>query len=406
MNSVCIIGGGASGLAAAITAAKNKAEVTVFEKKDRVGKKILSTGNGKCNFSNLNMSADCYYTEDKEFLDNILNKVSVNEVISFFKENGLLIKEKNGYLYPYSEQASSVLDVLRFSCEELGVHTFTDSTVTNVKPLNKGFEVTVNDSKKYTFDKVIFSSGGMAGLGKNEKVNGYSLLKNLGYRMNKLYPSLTQIKSESLNFKGLSGVRSECILEAFEDDEAVMKQRGEILFTDYGISGIVSFQVSHFVARALDEKKNVKLVLNLLPDFSEADLKQFLEFKLLLHPGLTVEEFLTGFFNKKINFEIMKKSGLKGNEPINAYSREDLFKALSFAKNVIIVPTGVNGFENAQVTGGGILLEQFSPNMESLMHKGLYVTGELLDVDGICGGYNLQWAFSTGIIAGENAAVS
>ena len=404
MKKIGIIGGGASGLIAALYAKKNGAEVTVFERKDRVGKKILVTGNGRCNFSNAFMGPEYYYTDDTEFVRRVLSAFSNNDLCMFFTGLGLLIKDKNGYFYPACEQASAVLDVIRNAIDETDIVVKTDCLVTEVKDSKEGFVVKTEDGTKYSFDSVIISAGGKAGLPPKEQANGYDLLKGLGHNVTKLYPSLTQIKCEGANFKALSGVRDDVELYLFCDEELIMQQAGEVLFTDYGLSGIVSFQVSHCVAKCLDEKKNVNIVLNLLPGFSENDLKNFVMSKLLLHENQTVEEFFTGFLNKKLNVEIIKLCGLKPSAKVSDYDKEAIVKAVLYMQEFAVKAVGVNGFDKAQVTGGGVVLNELSDTMESKLHKGLYITGELVDVDGICGGYNLQWAFSTGAVAGKNAS--
>lgn len=406
MNRVAIVGAGASGMIAAIIAARNGALVTLFEKKDRVGKKILVTGNGRCNFSNLELSSDFYYTEDDGFITKVFEKFDNHELITFFTGLGLLIREKNGYLYPACEQASAVLDVLRVGLKDKNIKVVTDCEVTKVSKTGNQFEVTLSDSGKEVFDKVIISTGGKSGLSKNESVNGYDLCKSLGLPVTKLYPALTQLKCEGMNFKAISGVRSECKLFLFANDELKMTQMGEVLFTDYGMSGIVSFQVSHYAAEFLDKKDDVKVVLDLLPGFDSENLEQFIVPKYLLYSDLTCEEFLTGILSKKLNVEFIKKAGMKPSDPVSNYSKEQIVKAVLGMKELVIKVTGTNGFDQSQVTGGGVKISAVSEYLESVDNKGLYVTGELLDVDGICGGYNLQWAFSTGAIAGEHAALN
>ena len=405
MKKVGIIGGGASGLIAALYAKKNGADVTVFERKDRVGKKILVTGNGRCNFTNAYMKPECYYTDDVSFVERVLENYSSKDLCMFFTSLGLLIKDKNGYFYPACEQASAVLDVIRSAIDETDINIRTDCLVTEVKAADSGFTVKTEGGETFSFDSVIMSCGGKAGLPAKENANGYDILKTLGHTVTKLYPALTQIKCEGTNFKALSGVRDECELYLFKDEELIMKQAGEVLFTDYGLSGIVSFQVSHCVAQCLDEKKNVTIVLNLLPGFEREDLKNFVMSKLLLHENQTVESFFTGFLNKKLNIEIIKMCGLKPSALVRDCDKEAIIDAVLYMQEFTVKAVGVNGFDKSQVTGGGVLISELSDNLESVLHKGLYITGELVDVDGICGGYNLQWAFSTGAIAGKNASL-
>ena len=405
MKKVGIIGGGARGLTAALYAHKNGASVTVFERKDRVGKKILVTGNGRCNFTNEYMKAECYYTDDKDFVERILSLYSKDDLCLFFTGLGLLIKEKNGYYYPACEQASAVLDVIRSALDETDVEIITDSLVTEVNKSKSGFSVKTESGETYSFDSIILATGGKAGIGTKEQANGYDLLKSLGHKVSKLYPALTQIKCEGLNFKGLAGVRSDCELYLFSDENLIMKQTGEVLFTENGLSGIVSFQLSHCVAELLDNKKDARILMNLLPGFDEENLKNFVISKILLHENIAIENFFTGFLNKKLNVEIIKRNGLKPSGKVSDYDRDKIINAVLSMQEVLVKAVGVNGFDKAQVTGGGVPTAELSDTLESKICEGLYITGELMDVDGICGGYNLQWAFSTGAIAGKNAAI-
>lgn len=404
MKTIGIVGGGASGMIAAITAARNGAKVTLFEKKDRVGKKLLVTGNGRCNFTNLSMDCSKYYTDNDEFLTSILNEFNEEDLIRFFTGLGLLIKEKNGYIYPACEQAATVLDLLRFELSSLGVDVLTDSNVINVKTANKGFEVETEDKLKYNFDRVILSTGGLAGLGPKEKMNGYDICKNLKMKVTKLYPALTKIVCDGANFKALAGVRSECNLFFFIDDELISEHFGEVLFTDKGISGIVTFQVSRLVGKALEDGSKVDVVLDLLPDFEAENIERMLIPKLLLHDDLTVEEFFTGLLHKKLNLEFIKRFNLKPSALVSEYEQSQVIEAVRAMKEMILPVRGTDTFENAQVTAGGVVTDELNTTMEAKNIPGLYVTGELVNVDGICGGYNLQWAFSTGHIAGDNAS--
>lgn len=405
MKTVGIIGAGPSGIMAALSAHDNGAEVTLFEKKDKIGKKILATGNGRCNFTNLNMSSDNYYCDNPEIVSNVLKRFGNNDLIRFFTGLGMLIKDKNGYIYPASEQASTVLDVLRATLREKNINIVTESEISEIKKTSNGYSLKANN-KEYKFDSVIVATGGKAGLSPKETANGYDLVKPLGHKSSRLYPALTQIFCNGLNFKAVSGVRNDCILYCFSDDELLMTMNGELLFTDKGISGIVSFQISHCVAEAVAKKEKVVCIIDLLPGFSEEDIKAFVTSKYLLHPDITIEEFFCGILNKKLNNEFIKNNGFKNNSIVSSYPVDALVETVLSMKELIVECTGVNDFEHAQVTGGGINPEELSCDFESLNNKGLYIVGELLNVDGICGGYNLQWAFSTGYIAGKAAAVN
>lgn len=404
MKTIGIIGGGVSGLIAAITAAKQGALVTVFEKKDRIGKKILVTGNGRCNFTNMSMSEKHYYCEDSDFVKRALEEFGNKDLISFFNGLGLLSKEKNGYVYPACEQASSVLDVLRYELKSLSVNILTDTEVKNIKPSKNGFNLTDSNNKSFHFDRVIVACGGNSGLSKNETSNGYDLCKRLGHKVNRLYPALTQIMCNGLNFKSLAGVREDCNLYVFSDEELLMNQSGEVLFADYGLSGIVTFQVSHLVAKLLGEKKDVRIMLDLLPNVSPEDLELFISSKYLLHPDLTLEELFTGLLNKKLNIEIIKLFNKKPSDFASSMTKEEIVSIALRMKEIVVVPCETGGFDKSQVTAGGIPTCEITDEFESRIVPGLFISGEMLDVDGICGGYNIQWAATGGYIAGLNSS--
>ena len=406
MNSVGVIGAGASGMIAALEAAGNGAKVTILERKDKVGKKILATGNGRCNFTNSYLNADCYYTDNTDFINDVFRRFDNSDLVRYFCSLGLITKDKNGYYYPQCEQASSVVDVFYSALKEKQVEIVTGCEVVSVKKEGNLFIVESNDKQKYTFDVLIFSCGGKSGLPKNEIANGYDMLKSLGHSVSKLFPCLTQIRCMGINFKAVSGVRSDCELKIISDNKELMSQCGEVLFTDYGISGIVSFQISHLVNELLNKHKKAYVILDLLPGMSEEELKNFTVSKLLLHPELSLDDFFTGFVNKKAAYALLKSEGLNVNNPISSFSKDDLVKMSLLFKRIELECTGTNDFENSQVTGGGIGLNEITSDFESKIEKGLYITGELLDVDGICGGYNLQWAFSSGYIAGNAASKS
>ena len=401
MKKILVIGGGASGITAALEAKDENNYVAIYEKKDRIGKKLLSTGNGRCNFTNANMGKDFYYCDNPDFVEDILNEFGHRDLVLYFYSLGLLSKERNGYFYPVSDQASSVLDCLRFNLKEKEIDVHTDTEVTEIVPFSSGYKVFAGQKSTY-FDKVIVSCGGMAGLSK-ETCNGYKLLKNLGHSQTKLYPSLTRLYCEGLNFKALAGVKSECRLSLLHDASLEMEADGEVLFADYGISGIVTFQISHRASVLLDKGGKVNCRLDLLPGISSDEFAIFLTEKYLLHGEDSLEEFMAGIHNKKLCTEIVKSVGLSLNAAIKDLEKSDLIKCFLKLKALEVKVVKIGDFSNAQVTGGGIQTSEVTKNLESKLCPGLFITGELLDVDGLCGGYNLQWAFSTGILAGRAA---
>lgn len=401
MIKTAIIGGGASGLCAAIKAARNGAIVTIFEKNERVGQKLLKTGSGRCNFTNAVMNKDCYYCDNDSFVENTLNKFSNEDCVLFFAGLGVMTKDKNGYIYPSSECASTVLDALRLECNRLDITIHTNSLVSKIEKKNNFLIYTANCDKPFVFDRVILASGGKAGLSPKETVNGYELAAAFGHTVTPLYPALTRLKCEGLKFASLKGIRTDADLYLFSNEDLVLKSNGELLFTDSGISGIVTFQLSSFCSKLLAQNKNVMIVADLIPGYSEVSLRSFLLQKLVCHPDDTLEEFCVGLFHKMLNLECLRLSGLKPGMRLREANKEDLINAVLKMKEFPIKVLSTDCFENSQVTSGGVVLDELTPNFESKLVPGLFITGELLDVDGLCGGYNLQWAFSSGAIAGE-----
>lgn len=403
---IAVIGAGASGMMAAITAARSGARVTVFEKNDRVGKKILSTGNGKCNLSNIKFSTDYYYCSDKDKLHEAFQIFGVWDTIPFFEDCGLMIKNKDGYLYPYCEQASAVLDTLRMEMIREGIKVLTETEIVNAVYRNEKerFKLKDKQGKNYSFDKLIVTCGSQASLKKGEGFSGYSLAESFGHNVVTVVPGLVQLKSDDDFCKALAGVRSIGKVKLFFDDECVGTETGEIQFTEYGVSGIPIFQMSRLVAYGLKKRKNIKIHIDFFPEIEENAYSYLNRVRYDSHKDRTVEEFLTGTLNKKINMVLIKKNGLKPGMRTADISYKELQEILKQFRAFPIHISAVNAMENAQVCAGGVDLCEMNEQMESKLVPGLYFAGELVDVDGKCGGYNLQWAWTSGYIAGRSAA--
>lgn len=398
-KSIGIIGGGASGLVAAIIAAREGARVTILEGTDRVGKKILSTGNGKCNLGNLDLDTTKYYCKDQSFLEAVMEGCSIQEVIRFFQSIGLLIRNKEGYLYPNSEQASAVLDVLRYEVQSLNIEVITEAKVSRILEKKTGFEVTTAaKDKPFYFDRLILCAGGKCAPKTGSDGSGYALAKGLGHHINSVVPALVQVRCKESYFKALAGVRAKGRVKTLG-----LEEEGEIQFTDYGISGIPVFQLSREIAYALLHNKEVEVELDLLQEVSTEDLQIMFESRLLLLQERTVEQFFTGILNKKIMQVLLRTCALKEENPVSDYSKEMLWSVLQLAKHFVVTATGTNSFEQAQVCAGGVDISEVTTHMESKLAKHLYFAGEVLDVDGKCGGYNLYFAWATGMIAATYA---
>lgn len=382
---VAVVGGGASGIMAAIFAARSGRNVCILEKNPRIGKKILATGNGRCNFTNINAKAENY---NSEFVGSAFECFSPKDAISFFEELGLLSKEEaEGRVYPLSGQATAVLDVLRLELERLSVKVITEFDVQNIEKSKDGF-VIFSKKEKVQAEKVIVATGGMASPKSGSDGKGYELLKAFGHHTTKLVPSLVQLKTE----KSVGGVR------AYGKVTTVLGRYdiGEIQFNNYGISGIPVFGLAKHV------KKGEPVFLDLLPDYTEDEVVSILKKR----PNQTMETYLIGILNKALAHFFLKECGISPlSRTSDTLKNDEIIKIAKKIKNWRFDVTGTMPWDNAQVTSGGIELSEIDPcTMESKLVKNLYITGEVADIDGPCGGYNLQWAWASGKLAGSEAS--
>lgn len=403
-----IIGGGASGMVAAITAVREGAEVTLLEKNDRIGKKILVTGNGKCNLSNLDFSIEAYHSSNEKRVAHIFEEFNVNDTIRFFQAIGLFIKEKNGYLYPISEQAASVLDVLRYELHYNGVNVVTSSAVTDIKKKEKHgvqvFNVQCCDTHTYEFDSIIIACGSKASPKNGSDGMGYTFAKQFGHTLIRPVPALVQLKCKEEFLKSVAGVRCDAAMTLVIDGNEVITERGELQLTEYGVSGIPIFQLSRFAAYGIAEKKHVQLMIDFMPDISADDFVEMVTFRYVMHNDRTLEEFVTGILNKKLGMLFIKIAGFKPTVSVASIPLEQMIEIFVYMKELWLSVTDTNSFMNAQICAGGINMNEVTDTLESMLVPGLYFAGELLDVDGRCGGYNLQWAWSSGYVAGYHSA--
>lgn len=392
---VAIVGGGASGLCCAIEAAVG-AEVTLYEAKDRVGKKILATGNGRCNMLNSFASANDY--SSPSFVRGVLEQYGAGEVRLFFEELGLYTREdEEGRVYPLSNQATSVLDVLRLECDRLGVKTLCSVEITSIRKQGKGF--ILSDGKAY--DKVVLCCGSKATV---RSCSGYDLLKATGHTVTKLMPALTKLTVRDNTYtKQLKGIRHKAVLTLSFDGKKFCEESGELLFTDYGLSGIAVMQLSSHIARYMRKGgKSSEVSCDFVPDMSFTELSEKIKRIALRNKSLKNENLLTGFMPKKLGEAVVKSVGVSVTQEAGQLADKDIKNIASAAKKFTFETGGLRPFEDAQVVSGGADLREFDPRtLESLKCRNLYVCGELLDVDGPCGGYNLLWAFASGIAVGR-----
>lgn len=409
---IAIIGGGASGLVSAISFAKalkhrNNVEIVVLERLNRVGKKILATGNGRCNLSNLNTNEKYYHSKNPKFVKDVLSQFNFKDTIAFFESIGLICRiEEDGRLYPYSNQASSVLDILRMEVQHLGIKEICDFEVNNIKEHKNKFIISSINNQKYEASKIILSTGGNAQPHLGSNGSGYKLLKSLSHTITDISPSLVQIKSDSKIVKALNGIKINAEAKIICNNKVIRKEKGELLFTEYGLSGILIFQLSTIIKNF--KAQNIKISVDIMPEFEKNKVKEIIQNKISKEDWKSLENFFVGILNKKIGQMILKSAGIYPlSRKANSLSSSEINKIVETIKDWQFNITGTMSWNNAQVTSGGVNTEEFdSSSLESKKIKNLYVTGELLDVDGDCGGFNLQWAWSTGFIAGKSAAIT
>lgn len=435
---IVVVGAGASGLVAGICAARHGAQVTVVEQKEKAGKKVLATGNGHCNFTNRKMDVSCYHGNG--FAMSVIDRFNVDSTLAFFRELGIFPHERDGYYYPASEQAASVVNLLVQEAKRLGISFLTDTKVENIQRLDKnclldknkslekgdlstkqkdtlsdtGFLLSVSvavksnvreiikkngkkrmaageihyENRQLTADRVILACGGKASPALGSDGSGYKLACSLGHQVKMPLPALTGIQCEESWFKSLAGVRISARVTLFADREKLMSSDGELQLTDYGISGIPVFQVSRYAARAMEEGKKVHAELCFYPEIPDEELISYL--------NSHMPEQYGGLYPEKLLEALMQMLGQQNLSGQQIYN---------LTRRLRCTCRKVNGFDRAQVTCGGISLDQVDRNtLESFLCPGLFFAGEILDVDGICGGYNLQWAWSSGWIAGQSAA--
>ena len=396
---VAVIGGGASGMMAALAAAEQGANVILMERQARLGRKLAATGNGRCNLSNRNAAPGHYHGENSAFCVPALERESVKNSLERFRDMGLLTTEEaDGRIYPLSDYAGSVVDVLRFSLDEAGVSVRCGCIVEQLKKTQDGFSLQV-DGKIIPTERVIVACGGKAGGRLGGVPDGYRLLENCGHRCTKLYPALVQLKTEGNLTRGLKGVRTQASVQVLWKGNVVAEERGEVQFTEYGLSGPAIFSVS----REAVQREDSIVAIDLFPDLSAEELHALLQHRRETRPRLSMEDLFTGMLQNRLGRVLVSSAGVSGSLLL-CEAGGHLWNLTNRAKRFSFRVIGDLGFDQAQVTAGGIRTDEFDPNsLESRLCPGLFACGEVLDIDGDCGGYNLQWAWSSGRIAGTHA---
>ena len=390
--SVAIIGGGAAGLMAAVQLDTDKFDITILEKNDRLGKKLLATGNGRCNLTNAVMGSDNYYCEIKQcekkyFIDMVLGENPVEDTINAFNDMGLIVREKNGYYYPYSEQALSVLSTFVNRIKRNNIEVKYNQKVEDINIIRK------------EYDYVIVASGSNASHQINGETNGYQLAEQLGHSKTRLYPSLVQLRVEGEFFKAISGVRTQVNLGLYINDEHIYSEFGELQLTDYGISGIPTFQISRFVPPAIRKKKKVEVSIDFMPFIEDVEGFVVDRIKRLCKID-SVGDFFVGCINTKLIDTLLEEVGYNARES-KKVSKYDFVNIINELKNFRVKVVESNPMKNAQVVRGGIKFEELTTSLESRLAENVFFIGEIVDVDGMCGGYNLQWAWSSAIAAAK-----
>ncbi len=397
---VLVIGAGASGMMAAITAARENKKVLVVEKLDKAGKKLLATGNGKCNFTNEKMSVDCYGGE-KIFVESVLSQFSVSDCLEFFHSIGVYPKNKNGYYYPNSEQASSVVTALVETMDMLSVDVVYETFVTNI--ISKENKIVLQTNKgPFYGNQLIIATGLLAAPKLGSDGSLFELIKSFGHRFQPILPALCGFYCKGMQFKKISGVRATGTVTALIDGKRKAEDTGEIQFTDYGLSGIPIFQISRYLSKGLYHKADVKIMINLLPEWEESQIINELNHRKEIRCNQTASSLLNGLINQKLGAMILEKANLDKDVFISSITDADMKRIALLLQNITVSVTKYRDFEFAQVCTGGISPEEIDVNtLESKLVPNIYFAGEVLDVDGICGGYNLHFAWATGYIAGK-----
>ena len=398
MTDVIVIGGGASGMMAALTAAENGRSVVLLERQSRVGRKLLATGNGRCNLTNYHVSPDHYHGEDSSFCAHALRAFDTGTTLQYFASLGLLtVSEDSGRVYPMSNMAGSVLDVLRYALERPGIRVCTGQAVTAVKRIAEGFTVRT-EMEVFAARKVILAAGGAAGSKVGGVMDGYRLAKMLGHHRTVLYPSLVQLRTDPTYPRALKGVKAECGIAILRGGERVAANRGEVLFTEYGVSGPAIFDISRTVSTG---GEGLVCALDFFPDWETREVLDWLRLRREAMGAHEASTLLVGSCHTRLGQMLCKAAGFT-NQPAVSLTDDDLRRIAAQATGFTLPITGTCGFDQAQVTAGGLQTGEFDPRtMQSRLVPGLYACGEVLDVDGDCGGFNLQWAWSSGRLAGQ-----
>lgn len=409
---VIIVGGGAAGLAAAVALSRRvqNASVAVVEKESKPGRKLLATGNGRCNLTNMDMNESFYNESGRSFVKTVIDRVTPERLIGGFEKLGLVCRRDDALrVYPYANQSSAVLDILMMNAKSRGVEFICGTKVSGISHGKSGFTLDCGE-KTLRAKRLILAAGGAVQKALGSDGSSYGFAKMLGLKCTNVFPSLAPIIVGDKDLASIKGVRTQAIVTAKCGEKTLAFERGELQFNEKNISGICVFQLSRFVNEhfAYKEKyKGIYISADLVPDFTEDEIFAFFDKKRRELPEMQACDILVGIINKKLGVYLCKKAGAAySGRTVGELNDKELRALANVAKNCRFTPSQGSSFDSAQVTAGGISLDEIDRNMRVKKYDGLYAVGESLDVDGKCGGYNLHFAFSTGIIAGTDAAKS
>lgn len=405
---VIVAGGGAAGMIAAISARRSGAEVTILEKNPRVGKKILATGNGRCNYTNINADITCYNGKNPKFASSVLSNFTRDDTIRFFEKLGIQHKvEDSGKVFPMSDQASSILDVLLYELNDIGINIVCDAYVKGITRKNDKFMIELENGKIYQGDRVIIATGGKAMPSSGSNGNGYDLATKLGHTITDVFPALVQLMLEGSFFKSIEGVKFVGTAEIIHNNISVAKDKGDILFANYGVSGPPILQISRKAGELLNEGKDAHLKITIMDMMTTEELRQLISKRFQAAAKKPLDFSLVGLINKRLIPVVLTQAGINDvKRPAAALSAKEQEGIINILTDWRFKIRGTKGWTSAQVTAGGVDTKGIDQNtLESEIVRGVFFAGEIIDIDGLCGGFNLQWAWSSGFIAGQNAAL-
>lgn len=402
---VIVVGAGAAGMTAAISAAGTGAKTAILEHMDEAGRKLLATGNGKCNFTNQVQGVECYRGQNPAFVLPTLAQFGLSETLDFFREIGIFsVKKRDGYYYPASGQASSVRQALVLELKRLGVDIHYNIGIRSIKKDDREHFCFETKQGMFFSKSCIIATGGKAAKKTGSDGSGVPYIKSFGHTVLEFVPALVQLKGAQSFLKEVAGVRTDACITLYVDDTQVACDRGEVQLTDFGVSGIPAFQVSRYAVYALKKQKKVHLSLDFAPDLDYNTLLDYFLLQKERNREAYLRDTLFGFLNKKLIPVMLREAGLVEDLPLSRCGKKEFDSLIRTIKHFRIDITGSKDFDSAQVCAGGVSTAQINPDtMESQLVPGLYFAGEVIDIDGMCGGYNLQWAWSSGWVAGKHA---